>query len=56
MTTTEQVLTEASRVYDRDDQIRVRCHNPVAAIYNHQSYYRKRLYEERLVNRTKHGT
>jgi len=21
-------------------------HNPVAAIYNHQSYYRKRLYED----------
>jgi uncharacterized metal-binding protein len=25
---------------------RVLCHNPVSAIYNHQSYYRKRLYEE----------
>jgi uncharacterized metal-binding protein len=25
---------------------RVLCHNPVAAIYNHQSYYRRKLYEE----------
>jgi uncharacterized metal-binding protein len=25
---------------------RVLGHNPVAAIYNHQSYYRERLYED----------
>ena len=30
---------------------RVLCHNPVAAIYNHQAYYRKKLYEEHVVNR-----
>jgi uncharacterized metal-binding protein len=24
---------------------RVLCHNPVAALYNHQSYYRRKLYE-----------
>ncbi len=27
---------------------RVLCHNPVAAIYNHQAYYRKKLYEEHV--------
>jgi uncharacterized metal-binding protein len=27
---------------------RVLGHNPVAAIYNHQSYYRKRLYEDHI--------
>jgi uncharacterized metal-binding protein len=29
---------------------RVLCHNPVAAIYNHQAYYKKKLYEEHAVN------
>ena len=28
---------------------RVLCHNPVAAIYNHQAYYRKKLYEEHAI-------
>jgi uncharacterized metal-binding protein len=28
---------------------RVLCHNPVAAIYNHQAYYKKKLYEEHSV-------
>jgi uncharacterized metal-binding protein len=28
---------------------RVLCHNPIAAIYNHQSYYRKKLYEEHAI-------
>lgn len=27
---------------------RVLCHNPVAAIYNHQTYYRRKLYEEHV--------
>jgi uncharacterized metal-binding protein len=27
---------------------RVLGHNPVAAIYNHQSYYRERLYEDHV--------
>ena len=29
---------------------RVLCHNPVASIYNHQSYYRQRLYDNHLSN------
>jgi hypothetical protein len=29
---------------------RVLCHNPVASIYNHQSYYRRRLYDNHLSN------
>jgi len=28
---------------------RVLCHNPVAAIYNHQAYYRKKLYQDHAV-------
>jgi uncharacterized metal-binding protein len=35
---------------------RVLCHNPVSAIYNHQSYYRKKLYEEHAMNRSKPST
>jgi uncharacterized metal-binding protein len=27
---------------------RVLCHNPVAALYNHQAYYEKRLYKEHI--------
>jgi len=30
---------------------RVLGHNPVAAIYNHQAYYRKKLYEEHVIIR-----
>jgi len=28
---------------------RVLCHNPVAAIYNHQEYYREKLYEDHVI-------
>jgi uncharacterized metal-binding protein len=30
---------------------RVLCHNPVASLYNHQSYYKKKLYEDHLTAR-----
>jgi len=30
---------------------RVLCHNPVAALYNHQAYYHNKLYEEHIPNR-----
>jgi len=30
---------------------RVLCHNPVAALYNHQAYYHNKLYEQHIPNR-----
>jgi uncharacterized metal-binding protein len=34
---------------------RVLCHNPAAALYNHQSYYQNKLYEEHKKNMVDHS-
>jgi uncharacterized metal-binding protein len=46
----DALFTKASRapVTTLIAKDRVLGHNPVAALYNHQSYYRRRLYEEHL--------